>query len=65
MYFKIMQYGYIVENNNEEWINAIEKLIKNKKLRLQMGEDGFDYILKNFSTKVTAKKIIDILKESI
>jgi glycosyltransferase involved in cell wall biosynthesis len=41
--------GVLYAKNNSEWYDQIEKLIKNKKLRKQMGESLYNHVKKEWS----------------
>ena len=56
----------LVEKDNiEKWIESINKLIKNKKLRERMGKNAYDIFIKNYDSSVIIKKIIDIYKKTM
>ena len=57
--------GYLVDGvraNISELKLAIEKLIKDKRLREKMGENARRHVVKNFEAKKTAKNFIEKLK---
>ncbi|ESU29995.1 Glycosyl transferase, group 1 [Flavobacterium limnosediminis JC2902] len=58
--------GFLVEPNNvEEFVEAIEKLILNKNLRIQMGERGHQRAEKMFSVKSYVDSIQEVLLRQI
>jgi len=50
-------------NNQQDFENAIEKLIKDKKLRKQMGKNSEEIVIKKFDYKIIAKKLIEIYQD--
>ncbi len=56
--------GILVENP-EELARAIIKLLKDEKLRDEMGRNGREYVVKGHSWKNVAMKILSICEESI
>ena len=57
--------GGILANpdNPEEVSNAILTLLKNKKLRKEMGNNGRNYVIRNHSWKVVAERIGSVINE--
>jgi len=56
--------GFVLEKNTPEEIsNYIERLIKNKELRIQMGERGRQRFLENFEMKAYEKKFLKIIRD--
>lgn len=55
----------IEKDNIEEWVQNINKLIKNKKLRERMGKNAYDIFIKNYDSSVIIKKILNIYKKTI
>lgn len=53
--------GYLV-NENAQWINCIEKLIKNAELRNKIGLNAVETVEKNFSIKSSTKTYLDVLR---
>jgi 1,2-diacylglycerol 3-alpha-glucosyltransferase len=55
--------GFFFERNNEnDFQNYLEKLIQDNSLRRNMGTNSKKIVDKNFSSKVIAKKTIEIYK---
>lgn len=55
--------GILVESGNAKQLaNALEELIQNKELRLEMGQHGREKVLKNFDTPLVLGKLIDIIE---
>jgi len=52
--------GYLAREGHE-WIRQMEKLIRNPQKAKNMGLSGKEFIKKNFSTKIIAKKVISVL----
>jgi glycosyltransferase involved in cell wall biosynthesis len=56
----------LVEKDNiKEWIKSINKLIKDKKLREQMGKNAYNMFIKNYSSDIIIKKILNLYKETL
>jgi glycosyltransferase involved in cell wall biosynthesis len=49
--------------NNSEWYDSIEKLIKNKKLRKQMGENLYNHVKKHWSVDKFTPDLIDWMEK--
>jgi glycosyltransferase involved in cell wall biosynthesis len=49
--------------NSNQFSNSIVKLLQNESLRKQMGENGRRYVIENFSWKIAAIKIEQVLNE--
>ena len=56
--------GWLVKSK-EEWIYALEKLIKNPTLRRQLGEEARATVLANFSKHVIKSKYLSILNSTL
>ena len=52
-------------NSQQSFEDSIEKLIKNKKLRKEMGKKGEEIVIKKFDYKLIAEKLIEIYKDSL
>jgi len=52
--------GFLV-NSSMEWVEALEVLISNKQKRTYFGDNGFNKIRNEYSTKSTARLIIKLL----
>jgi glycosyltransferase involved in cell wall biosynthesis len=59
---KQMKNGWLV-NTDDEWISALETLIKNPELRRNMGNAARDTVLENYSTRVIKPIYLSILNE--
>ena len=59
---KHMVSGWLVKTD-EEWINALETLIKNPELRRNMGEAARLAVLENYSTQVIKSNYLSILNK--
>ena len=61
--FKAVENGYngFLVTTNEEWINRLELLIVDKKLREQMGNNSKSYAIKNYSTEANSDKYLAVL----
>lgn len=59
---KQMKNGWLV-NTDDEWISALETLIKNPELRRNMGNAARDTVLENYSTHVIKPIYLSILNE--
>ena len=58
--------GYLVDGvraNISELKSALEKLIKNKRLREKMGENARKHVVKNFEAKKVAREFVKKLKK--
>lgn len=49
--------GILVDYNTTAFCNAVDRLLKDKKLRRQMGQKGRKYVIANYCYRDTAKKI--------
>ena len=58
------QTGYVIQNN-EELADKLINLIKNKKLRIEMGIKANHHVKKNYNSEYVASKIMFKLKEII
>lgn len=52
----------ITNNRNVNFTRAIKKLAFDKDLRVRLGNNGYDEIIKNFSKKVIVSKYVNLLK---
>jgi L-malate glycosyltransferase len=50
-------------NNIEEIVTAMQNLMKNEKLRLELGEKGRKFVIDNYEINNTTKKMISLYKE--
>jgi glycosyltransferase involved in cell wall biosynthesis len=58
--------GFLCEQKNEdEFSGALLKLIENKELRREMGENGYRRVNESFHTAVAAEKLASILHEVV
>ena len=51
----------VTENRNINFTNAIRKLAKNKELRDELGNNGYQVIRANYSKKVVVSKYSNLL----
>ena len=51
----------VTSDRNVNFTNAIRKLVNNKELREEMGINGYDEIIKNYSKKVVVSKYANLL----
>jgi glycosyltransferase involved in cell wall biosynthesis len=51
----------VTENRNINFTNAIRKLAKNKELRDELGNSGYQVIRANYSKKVVVSKYSNLL----
>jgi len=59
-----LQTGFLIEPNNiQELTNAIEKLINDEKLRLEMGQKGYTRAIEEFSIQKHVSKIEKVLAD--
>jgi len=49
----------------DEWVEKIELLIKDEKLRKKLGVNGYNLVKKDFNLETNARKWADAIKESI
>ncbi|MCB0280020.1 MAG: glycosyltransferase family 4 protein [Calditrichaeota bacterium] len=56
--------GYLVRTENE-WYNALKRLIENHKKRIEMGEAGFNLFKEKYEIKSTLQHINDIIRQHI
>ncbi len=65
--FRIIEHevdGFLVEDNRvEEWVNIIKRLVNDKNLRIQVGKNAREKVLKEFSVKANAEKYLNVLKK--
>jgi colanic acid biosynthesis glycosyl transferase WcaI len=52
----------IIENRNVNFTQAIRKLAFDKQLRVRLGNNGYEEIIKNYSNKVVVSKYANLLK---
>lgn len=58
--------GFLVSAGNEiETASAIEKLIVNESLRIQMGKKAREWVIENFSQQIVAEKMLTIYKKAL
>lgn len=53
--------GFLVDGK-EEWISILKKLIKDKDLRLRVGKNARDQVVKNYSVKEIQSKYLEVLE---
>ena len=53
--------GFLVDGK-EEWISVLKKLIKDKELRLRVGKNARDHVVKNYSVKEIQSKYLEVLE---
>ena len=58
---KNMENGLLVNNDDNEWINAINILIKDYDLRNNIGKNSRKTISENYSTDIIGNKYLKIL----
>ncbi len=58
------KYMVIVKDNNK-WLEEIDKLIKDKKLRVKIGKEAKKYVLKNYNIIKNAKNWLNIYKKYV
>lgn len=56
--------GLLVKNENE-WLNALKKLIENKSIRAKMSKNSVSHVKKNFSVEVNKHKYLKIINKVI
>ena len=55
--------GYLIEkNSSKDLLNKISKIINDKEKSKEMGEEGRNFIEKEFSLEASAKNFLDIVK---
>lgn len=57
--------GILVKNNSVDWRKAIERLIKDKKLRREIGKEARKYVLKNYNIEKRGKEWANAYKKLI
>lgn len=58
--------GYVIkENDIKGFSRAVKYLYENENLRIQMGEIGRNYVIRNYDYKVINKQLIEIYKSSL
>lgn len=55
--------GFTPTDFNSGWIDALEKLINNEVLRLEMGTEGRKVVEAHYSLKICTDKLYEIIKE--
>ncbi|WP_340113228.1 glycosyltransferase family 4 protein [Maribellus mangrovi] len=55
----------LVANNEDEFVEAISKLVEDKELFTQLGENAIDFIHEKFDNLATAGKLIDFYKQHL
>lgn len=60
--FQFDQYGVIIANSNDEWINGVMTL-SSKELRRKLGKAGNEFIEKSFSREVQRSKLEKIAQK--
>ncbi|MHA8054492.1 glycosyltransferase family 4 protein [Aquirufa nivalisilvae] len=51
----------ITENRNQEFVNAIKKLARDQHLRIQLGNNGYNYIKDSYSKEAIISKYVNLL----
>jgi glycosyltransferase involved in cell wall biosynthesis len=59
---KNMKNGWLV-NNEQEWVDALETLIKNPKLRKSLGQNARKTIVERYSTNVIKMEYFSIISK--
>ena len=55
--------GFLIdEGNSDQWIDKISFLLKNKNIAQEMGKSGKEFVTKEFSWDVIAKRFVDIIE---
>ena len=57
--------GILTSENEAEFVSAIEKLIENKDLREEMAKESASIAREKYTSKICAKKMLDVYDESI
>jgi len=57
--------GGLSYSNENEFVSGVEKLLKSRKLRKKMGNDGYQYLISNFTWEIVVNKIKDSIKSLI
>ena len=52
----------VTNNRNVNFTKAIRRLASDKELRVRLGNNGYDEIIKDYSKKVVVTKYINLLK---
>ncbi len=52
-------------NTDEEWFDTLCKLIESKELRDTIGQNGYDFVAKNYDIRNISKDYIDILNDCV
>ncbi len=55
----------IKKNDSNDWINKISTLLNNKPKMKEMGDSGYNYVMKNFSWNKIADDFINILESKL
>lgn len=55
----------VIVKDNSKWLEEIDKLIKDKKLRVKIGKEAKKYVLKNYNIIKNAKNWLNIYKKYV
>lgn len=55
----------LVALEREEWYNAMEKLIKDKSLRIKLSDNAYEKVKKQFNIEINAKKYLPVYEEIV
>jgi glycosyltransferase involved in cell wall biosynthesis len=56
--------GIVIEpENSDALVDAIRSLVANQELARELGQNGREYIVRNFSRRQTAEKYIGVLEQ--
>lgn len=55
----------VIIKDNSKWLEEIDKLVKDKKLRVKMGKEAKKYVLKNYNIIKNAKNWLNVYKKYV
>ena len=62
-YLKNGYNALLVENNKEDWLNAVERLYADKELYHRLAENGYNDYMKAHRAECTAQNIATLIKK--
>jgi len=57
--------GLIVKNETEYWVEAISKLVEDRKTRLLIGENAYNEVKKNYNCKQIGEEYVEHIKKQV
>ena len=57
--------GFLVDNDNEQWFNALDNLIADRNKRVQIGQKANDRVMKEYVTTYSGYRLTKFIKEHL